>query len=104
MLKKISITQVARTLNLSRSSLYRWLDNPALKEKSRKGKPASFTRSAELKTLLLKNSSLTGTQLAEHFHVSSDVIYYHLKKLGFTYKQKATRTKRLALKKKGFFR
>jgi transposase len=100
--KQMPITQVARTLNLSRSSLYRWLDNPSLKEKPRKGKPASFTRIAELKTMLLKNSSLTGRELAEHFNVSSDVIDYHLKELGFIYKKKIYSYKESCAQKKDF--
>lgn len=93
------MTHVARILKISRSSLYRWLENSSLKEKPRKGKPASFKSTTELKNLLIDNPSLSGMQLALHFNVSPNVIYYHLKKLGLSYKKKRSSYKETVLKK-----
>ena len=53
--------------------------------------------------MLLNNTSLRGTQLALHFNVSSEVIYYHLKKLGFTHKKRTYSYKEACSEKKRVF-
>lgn len=88
-IKKISITEVARLMNIRRSTIYLWLKRPSLEESPRPGKTSSFTKLEALKAFVLKNPSSTAIQMAQHFKSTASIMYAALKKIGFSFKKKS---------------
>ena len=95
--------EIAKKWRISTRTLYRWI------QRKKRGKIEASSNTKRkfqkinpriLKTFVEKNPDLTIQQIADHFGVWYQAVFYRLKQLNFTYKKRLSLQRKMSRKKK----
>ena len=92
-----SITEASKLFDIDRRTIHRWI----VRDKVGKLEPfkGNVKKPKKLNPIIIekyitKHPEETIQQIAKHFNVWYQAIYYHIKKLNFTYKKKNSSTQK----------
>lgn len=82
---QITISQVARMMQISRKTIYSWL-KPGISRA--RGRPPKITDLSLIWDCLRRNPDITAEQMARKFNLSRQTVYSYLRKVEVMYRKK----------------